>query len=1300
MLFWYLFISLSLCEPYYYIPSQFTKLADRAKAEKRKRVLSEADFENAITPEKPYISDTFNGSVLYPLFGVTVKELEGSAISDDLKYVALIADRSTSIGQAILTEKSTYVSDTANDMFTLSQKVADDGEVTIFSVAKTEFMAVFNLFEIRMPSSNLQYDCQSYGKPFGSRCYAKSGYNWDEKKDMPKEIGLPEEIVKDKIKLFGGLYGNAEASFLLKKTGAFNAQLELDSSLVVKLAAGVQAKKVDYKRPSPIPIGEGMRFTIAMIPIKIFTVNINVGVFLVGRTQLENFAINIPDDVTYIKRYRLTLKKGCVLSLKGFSSPDMTKEFVVDYIDQDGNILDTKPELKVSIEGDLSISLGIRVEANISSFLDGKLYVEAGAKAGLKLKFGIDTTKCTSPALYGSLTPYVKSYLTAGGELSLFGIKVIDGTKWQTAHEKLIWEKQIGDEDGTCLFDPLTSNELDDELKSKEARTRYIVKVSNPVYHKEDNLDYQIKITAKNLTTQQSQVKYYTFSKQNGYTDCYIYMEKTDSYNEFTIKSYNLDTEVVISNEDIMKTYNYNDEDIGFTIELKETSPITKIGTQFIWNDINGYYSYNTVNPSSNKYKTMALIIHSNVTGYTSSYNNYHMMDEYYDDEQTNVYNIKMWKKLTLTEVTTKDTTKCNSKYRITQMHNNLRYRVADATGCTQGTSKISFPVITYQIPKIDPGNSEAVSLKLNFKIDDITKEVNIKNSELGKETFTIQIDETYSMTFNVENFEDVEYLTELSDSYIGSLQPYEKLAGVICRLFEPIYDTGDYKRDSFRGEQIDLSLSFEEGESYGVIRYLFNGDGYDFSHLYLLINLPNIQPLVSEPINLDQEHIYLIKLQEGLTLFKTNPNDQTNKDYDIVIPFRRRDKSKQTLQVTFYTIFQTPDNNDMKPHCSEFPIFTVPAKSNVYFGCLKPYSSSKEYVENKWKYYVTPSENVVLKREMLPSLSSGSFNKLIRMNSETTSTTINSITVAMKQDYINLTEDSRQLAIDDATIKNIHQYMKNENAIYVKCDRCDSIYIDDVPKGTHILREGDIFQIYTNDYTTGFTILAYCTENTSVNCIFPLDISKHGTVLLKYNQLESSTGDPGVEEFFDWNKEGEIQSNRLMVGCKQQIMKPRSDTIYGSKNWKGSVDASISNIETNHISITLSRESVNKMSTLTMKSGETIIPFSSQVYANSDDNTLKTYFNEIGITLDKTKQQISEAKDDFRIDEEGRIIVKDDYFNKDTIKKNIKDGKQIHFLELNKEYYTMTYSAGLKICGIPIIGWIIIGFGILMVFN
>ncbi|KAH0787838.1 hypothetical protein GPJ56_008187 [Histomonas meleagridis] len=1259
------------------------------------QILSSRTYEDAITPERPYISDTFNGSVRHPVFGVTVKELKGSAMSDDEKHVALITDRSTSIGQRILTENATFVSDTKNGFFSLSQRVADDGEVTIFSVSKIEFMAVFDLFEMRLPSSsNENIKCESYGKPFGRRCYKTESFNWDNNADMPSEIEIPVKEIQNKIKLFGGISANAEASFLLRKTGAFNAQLELDASLAVSLGVGFYVEKIDYHSTDPIDIGDKLNQKIGEITITIFEVPINVNVLLVGGVQLENLGINVPNDITYIKKYKLMLKKGCTLSLNGFNSPDMTKEFTDDFVDQNNNILDEKPDVNMKIEGNFSFSIGIRVEVNFDKVVKSNIYIEGGAKAGVEFKYGINTTKCPSPAFYGTVRPSVSSYIKGGGSLSVFGITVLNG---ELNHLSTIWEKQIGDEDGSCLFDSLSSNELEDDLISKNERKRYVVKVSNPVFKKDENQDYQIQIIAKNKGTQKSQIKYYKFSKnlKGYYTDCYFYMNETNTYDEFTIKSFDLNKEVVITNVDIMNTYKYSDDNIEFDLILNETTPISKIGTEFPISNINGYYNYKT-DGLQGKYKTMALIIHSNVTGYTSSYNNYYMMDEYYDDEQDNVYNIKTWMKVTVTEVTTEDEKKCNSKYRLTQIYKDQIYRMVETSGCISGTNKISFIDVAYEVPIINPGNGDEVSLKLNFEVDGATKEIGITNSDLQKSTLTKQIDETYSISFKIESFQNIEYLTELSDSYKNTLKEYEKLSGIFCKLYEPLQSTYSYQRSPYNGNEITLQISFDINEVYGVLRFLFNGDGYDFTHLYILVKLPGIQPLIKEDKVL-QDNIYLIKLQLGISLYKTKIDDPNDKQYDIVIPFRKRSKpkAKETTEIIFYSIFQSPVNNENKPDCSEFPLFKVPQMKQVYFGCIKSYANKAEFENNKMQYFTTA--DVSFYQNVMPKDSKDdSHSNLIRMNPTTDSSSTN-LNVILKQEYIDLNKEMTQLTIDNSTIENINSYFDAQKSFKIKCERCDSIYIDDISEDTRIQKSNDEFIIYTKSYTKGFTVLPYCNENTSINCIFALNVENFGTFLLRYDKsVDDKKADIGVNEYFNWNNE-EVKSNRLSIGCKYQIIDGRKGTIYGIKNWEGPVIAAITNIDTNHISIQFTTASENGNTTITLKSGENIIPFSHYVYSSANDEELKTYLEEIGITLSKTKEEISKSND-FIIDEEGKIIVKDTYYKGENAKKNIEDKKQIHLLDLKQDYYTMTYNGAMKIGGIPILGWILIGISIFMV--
>ena len=146
------------------------------------------------------------------------------------------------------------------------------------------------------------------------------------------------------------------------------------------------------------------------------------------------------------------------------------------------------------------------------------------------------------------------------------------------------------------------------------------------------------------------------------------------------------------------------------------------------------------------------------------------MVDEYYDEEQSNVY---IWKKVKVDEVTTKDTSTCSSSFRLTQLVNGNRYRVHDTTWCVQDTNKISFSDVSCKIPIKSPSNPNEVSLTLTFKVDDVSTQVNVNNENFLKQTFTIQIDDTFDIKFSVQEFKEVEYFFELSDTYKSSLQQF-----------------------------------------------------------------------------------------------------------------------------------------------------------------------------------------------------------------------------------------------------------------------------------------------------------------------------------------------------------------------------------------------------------------------------------------------------------------------------------------------------------------------------------------------
>ena len=90
-----------------------------------------------------------------------------------------------------------------------------------------------------------------------------------------------------------------------------------------------------------------------------------------------------------------------------------------------------------------------------------------------------------------------------------------------------------------------------------------------------------------------------------------------------------------------------------------------------------------------------------------------------------------------------------------------------------QDTNKISFSDVSCKIPIKSPSNPNEVSLTLTFKVDDVSTQVNVNNENFLKQTFTIQIDDTFDIKFSVQEFKEVEYFFELSDTYKSSLQQF-----------------------------------------------------------------------------------------------------------------------------------------------------------------------------------------------------------------------------------------------------------------------------------------------------------------------------------------------------------------------------------------------------------------------------------------------------------------------------------------------------------------------------------------------
>lgn len=135
----YIFFTLLILN---YIPKEFQQLRKKAIRSSLLKALSNNIPEPIISPSKPFITDSFSGIALHPIFGVNALELKGFAISKNISHLAVIVDRDTEFGNLILNDHSFFFGH-KNLTVSLTEKFADDGEVALFNITMIDPLSAF-----------------------------------------------------------------------------------------------------------------------------------------------------------------------------------------------------------------------------------------------------------------------------------------------------------------------------------------------------------------------------------------------------------------------------------------------------------------------------------------------------------------------------------------------------------------------------------------------------------------------------------------------------------------------------------------------------------------------------------------------------------------------------------------------------------------------------------------------------------------------------------------------------------------------------------------------------------------------------------------------------------------------------------------------------------------------------------------------------------------------------------------------------------------------------------------------------
>ncbi|OHS94251.1 hypothetical protein TRFO_39563 [Tritrichomonas foetus] len=1281
-MFFFCFFCLMKSDPLLYIPKEFQELRNKAVMSSVHRIKNnKIHHDNVYMPGRPIISQTLNATFAHPVFGVTVDALRGYAITKTKSHVAIIANRNDDDGMKIIEEKSIFVTEVESQVFSLNQKFADDGEVAIFNISEMNILEIFDIFEMKLPAkAPVDLKCEHFGKHFGGRCSANGEINWDNKNNVPMKVtipGVPKETNKY-ADLYAGITANAQASVIIKKVGPASLQEELDSSLDIIGGAGIHLSSIKTEKDLiNIPINQ-KEFKIVGSSINIFTQKLTITASLVARVLINQMRFEIKHEVSILKRFKLHLQKGLTITSKHCASDDLAKSFVIEDVSEDGTLIseDTETNLQAEFDANFSIQAGVRINLTFGSMVDA--YLEAGAKSGFHVKFGVDTEKCTFPSLYGSFTPFISSYIEGGGSLTVLNWNIFDFDKHLS---KDIWRKELIPK--ICLFDADSSDEKDKDLIQEPERLRTVVSLNDLSYDSDVDNYTVVMLFVNSNEEYQEKVIFYKL-ENNAIIDHYplaIMKREFDtpstmlylSVNQQEIPSFQFDWDnhEVISNQ------------FNFTLKKSQSTP-TKMGKQFSFSAYDEYRNFvpENMHPSTLDPQPISLIIHTKKSGYVTNSKNFYIKDEITDIPKNDIYR---WTALKLNA--TND--KCQDRViYIYSVKNDIIEQCIKiiASDCENGKMVVNNTKIF--LPKYEPANLESYVCFIIYASEkEIIGSLALTINDLQQNTYELSLDDGTKFTFEqLSEPVNVEYIFGLSQNYQETITEIkDEIKGIICRVFEKYEDGERFLYTPSSG--LSYSFTMYQNEVYGNLRFLFQDPGYNFEYTYALLDLPGIRPLMKEASCFEGDNLYLIQLIKEKNVFET----QESGYYDIVIPFRRINKEEESIPIKLYKIFQSQENNNHDPFCSSFPTFKLAPKNNFHVGCIRSYTSPKDFEDNKWSHY-SQTKVQVSSNDYPETIGKESFYRLHSITWREGKVPDKEEIIAAKQSYFNFPLTSRTLTIENETVENINKFTPMNRLVRINCPRCTKINhgITD----TEVPFIDGMFQIGIDSSTkSGFSLDALCNTNKSSYCKFEFSLKDDGIVLLEYNTymnnlLEDSSDIkqtyPGVEEIYDWEKEESSPSQdiiRLDTSIKRQILKNR-DKVIATKNWEGEIKKIISNIENQKLTIEISHTQQTKSDDYVIieLKEKTIgsIPFSTKIFYQNDETTFKTCLEELGITISESMKDIIKKKDVY-LNEDAQVVVKSNLFSAKKLEEKFQKQEFISLLDIPKDNYLAYYKNQTK---------------------
>jgi len=1077
------------------LPSDLDVIVSKVKENSKiKRVLSE--LEDEIVPGK-YRRNGFEYTVTEVLTGSVCKGVKGSAFHEGMVGIIFNNEYRTMKSQS----PKIYVDSLNHKMFSLDKKVAVIDDVQIFKYEEVNPLTIITGIKLLDEDGLMQYKWDGeIKKDWGGSSIDDHSIEVDTNYSALKVYR--GGIIKNEITMSLDI-SYTDFIFLLSYNmkGAFEYGL--------KIIKDKELKNID-------DIVKEWKFKINQLSLSLnilgYVIGIETSFILSGGVQ--DIKIYLKETLTYIKRHDFSFGVDFEVTSKGFKKSNPQWEFknsnnnnITNFFNQIvQNIqLDATPFFQIGIEVFLIIG---STNMSIKSYMRGEM----------PLAFSLSTT-CVAPYLMGE-SAFKMYWITEWDSLTLFSWEILEKGKNTTEIYKSTPKSG-------CLYDPSSTNEGDESNILSSLPIKYVIQPEKAYKYTDVDGDPEYAVSAQFCTSEDcSEIKksiaYTHFDPTSPVTFNSKFFIGKESSETLFLRWYVHEIDYVFDDYFYLDPFEISgngqsikkcksQSDIPAVDSLCIQTRFDKVDFVSIGKEFKIKSEYTGCIIPSERNRKYIFVKHGTNSGYSVDFG-----ATYFDNFIQNLnsqekghYISKYCFNLSL--VSFKELTGWDSVVRLTV------FEVDSQNSNPKILGYISFSVGEYQtVYNYQKGYQDK---SLTFQIPS-SSYIQIKYDEQFKKTYNCGTNYINPNLYG-EILYDLKYYDDLYGKIKLQIKPSDVSMVVTTQFNSLMEQRGIFMPfETANGEGSSCTLQMEQGIQYGCSRFVISLSQVPSmfrNYMYLIIKTSStIQPLCE-----------YYEIGENLYVFKCNLNRQyfcqSQKLY-FYCPFKRNEKTPETLSITLRKIFYSPDSPvDPRSMCFS----SIDSVIQKYSGFL----ISKDFDRNLKPYLIKTDSD--FKTTLYTQIDNN--YRLYRSDGVSS----NGI-VEFARIFFEITSEDTEIRISQPQIDLYYRLYK---VIYIDCPHCSKILIKSGSKSTEESMGQDGYFTFVPLENSQHIVIPYCNSSTKSFC----RVFKTLTGCNNLVQYSSPS---------DFNEKGSIQGTIISRGVTKQLLWNKCSVEYSTKtnNWITSV--------------------------------------------------------------------------------------------------------------------------------------------------